>query len=284
MKKINPNKNIIIALIIVLIVVTVLSLTIAQRATAKKSNVVQSVINDTIAFVDKAIQAPVSWVENTVDAVQDLASTYKENQQLKEKLDSYEELSQANKNSEREIANLKEQLALNTTLSSYEKVTANVISRSPDSWQDYLVIDKGSKDGIEANMSVMAKKGLIGRVIEVNRSSSKVELLSSENQTSNHYPVRISTDSGELFGLLKGYDEDKNALVVEQVTGSATFAKGDVVQTSGLGGNSPADLAVGTVLEAQSDDFGLDKKLYVQPYADMYDLSVVTVIKRTVGE
>jgi rod shape-determining protein MreC len=283
-KKINPNKNIIIALIIVLIVVTVLSLTIAQRATAKKSNVVQSVINDTIAFVDKAIQAPVSWVENTVDAVQDLASTYKENQQLKAKLDSYEELSQANKNSEREIANLKEQLALNTTLSSYEKVTANVISRSPDSWQDYLVIDKGSKDGIEANMSVMAKKGLIGRVIEVNRSSSKVELLSSENQTSNHYPVRISTDSGELFGLLKGYDEDKNALVVEQVTGSATFAKGDVVQTSGLGGNSPADLAVGTVLEAQSDDFGLDKKLYVQPYADMYDLSVVTVIKRTVGE
>lgn len=284
MKKINPNKNIIIALIIVLIIVTVLSLTIAQRATAKKSNVVQSVINDTIAFVDKAIQAPVSWVENTVDAVQDLASTYKENQQLKAKLDSYEELSQANKNSEREIANLKEQLALNTTLSSYEKVTANVISRSPDSWQDYLVIDKGSKDGIEANMSVMAKKGLIGRVIEVNRSSSKVELLSSENQTSNHYPVRISTDSGELFGLLKGYDEDKNALVVEQVTGSATFAKGDVVQTSGLGGNSPADLAVGTVLEAQSDDFGLDKKLYVQPYADMYDLSVVTVIKRTVGE
>ncbi len=284
MKKINPNKNIIIALIIVLIVVTVLSLTIAQRATAKKSNVVQSVINDAIAFVDKAIQAPVSWVENTVDAVQDLASTYKENQQLKAKLDSYEELSQANKNSEREIANLKEQLALNTTLSSYEKVTANVISRSPDSWQDYLVIDKGSKDGIEANMSVMAKKGLIGRVIEVNRSSSKVELLSSENQTSNHYPVRISTDSGELFGLLKGYDEDKNALVVEQVTGSATFGKGDVVQTSGLGGNSPAYLAVGTVLEAQSDDFGLDKKLYVQPYADMYDLSVVTVIKRTVGE
>lgn len=284
MKKINPNKNIIIALIIVLIVVTVLSLTIAQRATAKKSNAVQSVINDAIAFVDKAIQAPVSWVENTVDAVQDLASTYKENQQLKAKLDSYEQLSQANKNSEREIANLKEQLALNTTLSSYEKVTANVISRSPDSWQDYLVIDKGSKDGIEANMSVMAKKGLIGRVIEVNRSSSKVELLSSENQTSNHYPVRISTDSGELFGLLKGYDEDKNALVVEQVTGSATFAKGDVVQTSGLGGNSPADLAVGTVLEAQSDDFGLDKKLYVQPYADMYDLSVVTVIKRTVGE
>lgn len=284
MKKINPNKNIIIALILVLIIVTVLSITIAKRAATSKSNIAQSSVNDTVAFVDKVIQAPVVWLGNTVDTVQDLFTTYQENQTLKSKLDSYEEIAQKVKNNEREIAELKEQLALNTTLSSYDKITSNVISRSPDTWQDYLIIDRGSKDGIEVNMSVMAKKGLIGRIIEVNRYSSKVELLSSENQTSNHFPVRITANNGELFGLLKGYDKDKHALVVEQVTGSATFAKGNVVQTSGLGGNSPANLAVGTVLEAQADDFGLEKKLYVQPYAEMYDLSVVTVIKRTVGE
>lgn len=284
MKKINPNKNIIIALILVLIIVTVLSVTIAKRAATSKSNIAQSSVNDTVAFVDKVIQAPVVWLGNTVDTIQDLFTTYQENQTLKSKLDSYEEIAQKVKNNEREISELKEQLALNTTLSSYDKITSNVISRSPDTWQDYLIIDRGSKDGIEVNMSVMAKKGLIGRIIEVNRYSSKVELLSSENQTSNHFPVRITANNGELFGLLKGYDKDKHALVVEQVTGSATFAKGNVVQTSGLGGNSPAYLAVGTVLEAQADDFGLEKKLYVQPYAEMYDLSVVTVIKRTVGE
>ncbi|WP_297076588.1 rod shape-determining protein MreC [uncultured Enterococcus sp.] len=284
MKKINPNKNIIIALIIVIIVVTILSVTIAKRAVSEKTNVVQSTVNDSIALVDRVIQAPFNFISKTVDNVQDLFTTYEENQRLKEKIDHYEELSQQTKNDQREISSLKEQLELNNTLTSFEKVTANVISRSPDTWQDFLIIDKGSKDGIELNMSVMATKGLVGRVIEVNRASSKIELLTAENQTSNHFPVRISTKDGVLFGLLKGFDEEKNALIVEQVTGDAKFEKGDVVQTSGLGGNSPADLAVGTVLEARSDDFGLQKKLYVQPYAKMYDLSVVTVIKRTVGE
>lgn len=98
---------------------------------------------------------------------------------------------------------MKKELELNQTLTSYEKVTANVITRSPDSWQDMLIVDKGSKDGIEANMAVMSQKGLIGRVIEVNTASSKIELLSSSNESSNHFPVRVSSANGEAFGLLK---------------------------------------------------------------------------------
>ncbi|WP_426069973.1 rod shape-determining protein MreC, partial [Escherichia coli] len=82
-----------------------------------------------------------------------LFSTYAENERLKEKIDSYDDVSQQNKNYEREIEALKKELELNQTLTSYEKVTANVITRSPDSWQDMLIVDKGSKDGIEANMA-----------------------------------------------------------------------------------------------------------------------------------
>ncbi|WP_426096432.1 rod shape-determining protein MreC, partial [Escherichia coli] len=75
------------------------------------------------------------------------------------------------------------------------------------------------KDGIEANMAVMSQKGLIGRVIEVNTASSKIELLSSSNESSNHFPVRVSSANGEAFGLLKNYDEKLHALVVTQLTG-----------------------------------------------------------------
>ena len=72
---------------------------------------------------------------------------------------------------------------LNETLANYEKVTANVITRSPDTWQDLLIIDKGTNDGIEAGMAVMAQKGLVGRVIEVNATTAKVELLTSKMLT-----------------------------------------------------------------------------------------------------
>lgn len=283
MKKFNPNKNIIIALVLGILVVTVLSLSLAKRASGGKSNIVQSVVNDSVAVMDKVISAPVRFVENSIDSVRNLWDTYDENQRLKAKIDEYDNAVQQNTNKDREIKTLKEELKLNETLTDFEKITANVISRSPDSWQDVLIIDKGSKDGLENNMAVLSNKGLVGRIIEVNLASAKVELLTSANETSNHFPVRISSKNGESFGLLKNYDEKLEALVVDQVTGSADLKTGDVVQTSGLGGNSPADLPIGEVVEAKTDKFGLDKNVYVKPYAQMYDLSVVTVVARETG-
>lgn len=283
MKKFNPNKNIIITLILVIVVVTVISVSAASRAQASKTNFAQSVVNDSVGIMDKIVSAPINFVENGVNSVHNLFTTYSENERLKEKIDSYEAVQIKSKNQEREIATLKKELEMNNTLTNYEKVSANVITRSPDSWQDMLVVDKGSKDGIKTNMAVMSQKGLVGRVIEVNIASSKIELLSSENQNSNHFPVRISAKDGEVFGLLQSYDEKSGALVVDQLTGKKELKAGDVVQTSGLGGNSPADLPIGTVIETTSDKFGLDKEVLVKPYAETYDLSVVTIIKRMVG-
>ena len=284
MKKFNPNKNIIITLVIVIIVVTIISVTAAQRANEGKPNFFQSVVNDSVSFVDRAISAPVRWVENGVDSVHNLFTTYSENERLKEKIDSYDEVALKNKNYQKEIEALKKELELNQTLASYEKVTANVITRSPDTWQDMLIVDKGSKDGIEVDMAVMSQKGLIGRVIEVNNASSKIELLTSSNESSNQFPVRVSSSSGEAFGLLKNYDEKTQALVVTQLTGDTNIKEGDVVQTSGLGGNSPADLPIGTVVKTKPDSFGLDREVYVKPYAGMYDISVVTIVQRLVEE
>lgn len=284
MKKFNPNKNIIITLIIVIIIVSILSITLARRAVNEKASLGQQVVNDTVGVVDKVVFAPVRWFERGIDSVQNLFVTYQENERLKGKIDDYDEMVHQNDSQKREIKNLKEELSLNATLTNYQKTTANVISRSPDSWQDILVVDKGSKDGIKKDMAVMAKKGLIGRIVEVSAHSSKVELLTSANQTSNHFPIRITTSKGDAFGLLKSYDNRRQALVVEELTGAKNVKKGDGVQTSGLGGNSPSDLTVGTVLNSQTDDFGLDQKIYVKPAADASDITVVTIIERTVGE
>jgi len=283
-KKFNPNKNIIITLIIVILVVSVLSVTIARRAVGNSSSFVQSAVNDTIGIVDKVITAPVRWIETGANSVKKLFVTYEENERLKEKIDSYDEIARSNENYKREIESLKEELELNETLTNYEKITANVINRSPDTWQDMLVVDRGTKDGVEVNMAVMSQKGLIGRVIEVNAASSKIELLTSENQNSNHFPVRISGKDGETFGILSSYDQKEKSLVISQLTGSTQLKEGDVVQTSGLGGNSPADLAVGTVVSTIKDEFGLDTKVYVKPYAQMYDIQAVTIIKRLAGD
>ena len=47
------------------------------------------------------------------------------------------------------------------------------------------------------------RKRVSGRVIEVNATTAKVELLTSKNVNSNHFPVRVTSANGESFGLLK---------------------------------------------------------------------------------
>lgn len=164
MKKFNPNKNIIITLIIVIIVVTVISLTAAKQDSDEKTNVVQSGINDAVGFIDKIIATPVGWIADGIGSVSDLFDTYNENQRLKESLDSYEEVAQKNQDYEKQILDLQEQLELKNTLSEYEKISANVISRSPDSWQDTLVVDR-------SYICLLAHHKPCGNTIYVHRTS-----------------------------------------------------------------------------------------------------------------
>lgn len=172
MKKFNPNKNIIITLILAIIVITIISVTASNRASQEKTNFAQSTVNDSVGAIERLVSAPGRWLGDGVGSIKNLFNTYQENQELKAKIDSYDEMVQKSQNYEDEIAALKDELSLNQTLTSYEKVTGNVISRSPDTWQDLLVIDSGSQDGIEVNMAVMSQKGLIGRIIEAQHLST----------------------------------------------------------------------------------------------------------------
>lgn len=282
-KKFNPNKNIIITLIVVIIIVVVVSISSAQRTNNGKTDLARSAVNDGVGLVDRVLSFPLLAVGRFTTFINDLLQAYEENEQLKAKIDSYGELALKNKNYEKEIDALKKELQLNETLTNYEKITANVITRSPDTWQDILVVDKGSNEGIEPNMAVLSQKGIIGRVLEVNANSSKIELLTSTNQNSNHFPVMVSSETGESYGLMKDFNEKEQSMIVSQLTGNAAIKEGDIVQTSGLGGNSPASLPIGTVLKVEQDSYGLTKEVHVKPYADMYGITVVTVVKRLAG-
>lgn len=284
MKKFNPNKKIIVAIIIIIITVAVVGFTAGKLKNQGKVTQATSVTNDSIAIVDKLLAAPANFIGDQVEAFENLLDTYKENQALKKKLKSYNEAIIKSDNLEKELDALKKEVDLNSTLNSYDKVSANVITRSTNTWQDTLIIDRGETDGLEVNMAVMSDEGLIGRIIQVNQSSSKVELLTSTNQSVNHFPIKISTDSTTLYGLLQSYDEDKQAFVVSQVTGDGTLKEGQVVQTSGLGGNSPADLLVGTVISEKENNQDSGRQIYVKPATQMYDIKFVTVIKRLAGE
>jgi rod shape-determining protein MreC len=115
-------------------------------------------------------------------------------------------------------------------------------------------------------------------------TTSKVELLTASTVARRDlFPVKITTQGSQSFGLLTGYDASRGQFVVSEVTGGTNFKEGDIVQTSGLGGNSPQDLFIGTVVKVEENSDGLQTNVYVKPSAQMYDIAVVTVVKRLAG-
>jgi len=275
------NKKLIVLLISVITFISLIAYSLTNGR--EKTSVPQQVGNDVTGSIARVFSKPAEVIANFVDSVDNLINTYEENQALKSKIDTVYELQVKVYDLEKENERMQEELSLKSTISEYEQINASVVSRNPDSWLNQIIIDKGSEDGVALDMSVMAGNGLIGRVSEVNPTSSKVLLLTTSNDSANRVSAEIQTEAGSVHGIVNGYDEESKMLAMSQISPDAEIKVGDKVITSGLGGVSPSTLLIGTVEEVAMDSYGLFKEVTIKPAGEIYDIRFVTVIKRLSG-
>ncbi|WP_286006449.1 rod shape-determining protein MreC [Ligilactobacillus aviarius] len=275
------NKKLVITMVSLIIAFLLIAFSIFVRNDRSTPSFIQNIGNSAAGVVDKVVNAPVEGISRMTGSVSNLTDTYQENAQLKKKLDSMNALQVENETLKQENKQLKQQLSLNKSLTSYTNISAYVISRSPSTWQNQIVISKGSNAGITKGSAVVSDKGLIGRVMEVNKNNSKVELVTTQDDAADRFAVQLIDNNGQTVnGLITGYDTDTNLLVMGQITSKENVKKGTQVITSGLGGTTPKGLFVGTVEKVVNQQAGLPTKIYIKPAADMTNLNVVTVAKR----
>lgn len=275
------NKKLVITMVSLIIAFLLIAFSIFVRNDRSTPSFIQNIGNSAAGVVDKVVNAPVEGISRMTGSVSNLTDTYQENAQLKKKLDSMNALQVENETLKQENKQLKQQLSLNKSLTSYTDISAYVISRSPSTWQNQIVISKGSNAGITKDSAVVSDKGLIGRVMEVNKNNSKVELVTTQDDAADRFAVQLIDNNGQTVnGLITGYDTDTNLLVMGQITSKENVKKGTKVITSGLGGTTPKGLFVGTVEKVVNQQAGLPTKIYIKPAADMTNLNVVTVAKR----
>ncbi|GAB2023800.1 rod shape-determining protein MreC [Pseudolactococcus yaeyamensis] len=284
MKKINLSKIIIIALIMMITACVAVLISARHFKDNQKPSEMTLVINDTVGGLDGVIAAPFNFFENKVTEVGNLLSAYQQNAKLSEKImrstDNAAELDSL----KAENKELKAALDLQNTLTNYEKVTSNVIVRNPSTWGDTMTIDKGTADGLKDDMIVMSNGGIVGRIAQVNTTTSKVALLTSDKVLENKIPVRLGSTEDPAYGLISSYDAQQNAFIVTQISSDNQFTKGDQVMTSGLGGNSPSDLLIGDIIGEKKNQKGMDREVYVKPASQFDNIRFVFVIKRSLSE
>jgi rod shape-determining protein MreC len=148
---------------------------------------------------------------------------------------------------------------------------AAVIGRDPSPFLHYVIINRGSNDGILRGMPVVTNQGLIGRIDAVIADAARVQLITDPASSVNVRLQNAETEAS-LVGSVTG---DVNLQMIPQ---DINVQPGDLVLTSGLGGGYPADLIIGQVVNVRSRDFDLFQQATVQPVVDFNRLEIVLVI------
>lgn len=140
---------------------------------------------------------------------------------------------------------------------------------------DYLIIDKGEKDGLRINDAVVYQNNFVGKIVSLSGNFSKVEIEISLDS----FTAKILGDK-EIPGVVKGKG---NILIFDNVLLSENLKKDQMVLTKGDVGEDgvgvPADLVVGKIISIEKKSSDLFQRAEVESFLDFKNLSTVFVIR-----
>lgn len=152
-----------------------------------------------------------------------------------------------------------------------EYLAAAVIGVDTSPFLHYVIINRGSDDGIRRGMPVVTQLGLVGRIAAVTANAARIQLITDPGMRVN---VRIlpSRVDAVLLGSLTG------DISLDMVPLDAVIDPGDLVLTSGLGGSYLPNLLIGQITGIRKRDFDLFQTGSIQSAVDFSQLDVVLVI------
>ena len=167
-----------------------------------------------------------------------------------------------------------------------DPVTARVIVRSPTVWYSAVQIDKGSSDGIEVDMPVVAASddpdgtgGLAGRVVSVTSSTARVMLITDAD---SGVGAQIFPD-GES-GVVVPEVGKPSDLLLDFIEKGRRIKEGDTVISSGFASRGveshfPRGIPIGVVRRVDQSELDLYQRVHLRPFADLRRMDVVQVLR-----
>ncbi|MCL1814938.1 MAG: rod shape-determining protein MreC [Treponema sp.] len=230
-----------------------------------------------------------SFVTGTVLAVQELAVLKEQYDELAARINRYEQMEQTAAGIRRENNRLREQLGFSETI-SYRYIAAEIIGSDPDNLFSALVINKGKKDGITANMPVIAYQQnershssdtvptgtvLVGKVVQTAHFESLVMPL---YDSTSYISARLG--ESRIEGIVEGQGSPDAPLLLRFIRRPARgeISIGEQILTSGLGGVFPPGILTGRVSRILYQDMDTSIEIELESSVDFSRLEYVFVI------
>jgi rod shape-determining protein MreC len=151
-------------------------------------------------------------------------------------------------------------------------LAAEIIAGNPNAGLMTVTVNRGTADGVEADMAVIAPKGVVGRVIgPVASHAARVQLIVDRNAA-----VGAVSERTRAGGMVVGVDGDP-PLAMELVSNLADVAVGDVIVSSGVDGIYPRGFNIGKVEKSERGP-SLHRLIAVRPAVDFSSLEDVLIV------
>lgn len=270
-KKMNrPLRYVITCLTVLFVALSAASLFRSDSVTGVTSGIT-AILMPMQAGINKAG----STVSDTIHNISALHKAQKENEELREQVEALQLEINMMQQDTYEINTFKELMALQDQYKEYEMTGANVIAKDSGNWFHSFVIDKGSKDGLQEDMVVLAQGGLAGIITSVGSHSAKV--MSIINDDSNITSMSMSTkESCMVSGDLELYEEGR--LRIMYVDKDSNISSGDKIITSNISTKYLPGILIGYVDELSIDNNNLTRSGTLIPCVDFSHLDTVLVV------
>lgn len=238
------------------------------------NSAVRNGINSVLLPMQRGMNKAGSYIFNRIEALRDLQAVQEKNKLLEEELAELRQENAHLKLTENELKELRTLLKMKEQYPEYETLGAHVIGKSSGNWYQSFMIDKGSRDGIQLNMNVMAGGGLVGLVTAVGDGYATVTTIINSGQ----YVSAMSARSGSncmVAGDLTLYSD--GLLRLENISLSSDVLTGDKIVTSNISDKYLPGLLIGYVETLETDANQLTQTGTLRPAADFDNLNTVLV-------
>ena len=237
-------------------------------------------LNAVVGYVVVPFETGISrfggWLSNKSDEFADVKQVLAENEELKAEIARLTEENAILAQDKYELNELRELFELSDEYNDYHKVGAHIIAKDSGNWYSAFIIDKGTMDGLDVDMNVIAGGGLVGRISDVGPNWARVTTVISDGNYVS--AMMLSTNDtliveGGLELMSSGIIyfsqlKDKERIVVE----------GDKVVTSKISDKYLPNILIGYIQYVSDDSNNLTRSGYVTPAVDFSNLSEVLVI------
>lgn len=178
---------------------------------------------------------------------------------------------------QQQVDQLRQQLGFKQANPTLKLVTANVIGHDPEGAQQYVVLDRGSNDGIQLGMAVVSPNFFVGQVTEVEPNRSRVTLaIDSSYQVAARLQSAGTGAGGD--GIVFGRWQSGGWMEMRFLDPTTKVQNGAIVVTSNKTAHVPAGLVIGKVYQVTRNVQADTLTLEVAPLVDLTRLSTLTVV------